>query len=186
MSFQKGHKSFLTDKSIKKIKIGRNGRKPALGKHWKVEDTSRMNKSKKGIKLSEITREKMGIAQKKSYANGRISPFVKLWKENPNFNRGENSPVWVNGNYKRYDKRNDSAYQEWVKAVKKRDNNECKFKNENCFGDKIAHHILPWRDYPEERYNINNGITLCQYHHPLKRVDEQRLIPIFQELVEVR
>ena len=28
-----------------------------------------------------------------------------------------------------------------------------------------AHHILPWR-IVELRYNINNGITLCQFHHP--------------------
>jgi len=49
-------------------------------------------------------------------------------------------------------------------------------------GYKVAHHILPWRDYPEERYNINNGITLCQYHHPRKREDEQMLIPTLQGL----
>jgi hypothetical protein len=36
------------------------------------------------------------------------------------------------------------------------------------------------------RYNINNGITLCQFHHPRKRVEEQRLIPFFQNMVEVK
>lgn len=82
--------------------------------------------------------------------------------------------------------RNDSGYQNWVRKVKKRDGWKCKMKNEGCSGYCIVHHILPWRDYPEERYNINNGITLCQAHHPIKKVDEQKLIPFFQSLVEVK
>ena len=31
--------------------------------------------------------------------------------------------------------------------------------------------------------NINNGITLCQFHHPRKRNDEKLLTLSFQELV---
>ncbi len=50
-------------------------------------------------------------------------------------------------------------------------------------GKVIAHHILGWSAYPELRYEINNGITLCHFHHPKKRIDEGRLIPIFQKLV---
>jgi len=47
-----------------------------------------------------------------------------------------------------------------------------------------AHHILSWKDFPELRYETNNGITLCQAH-PLKRAEEKRLIPFFQGLVPV-
>ncbi len=35
----------------------------------------------------------------------------------------------------------------------------------------------------ELRYEVNNGIALCQFHHPRKRADEQRLILTFQGLV---
>ena len=45
--------------------------------------------------------------------------------------------------------------------------------------------VLSWLKYLELRYNINNGITLCQAHHPKKRAEEKRLIPFFQELVSV-
>ena|ERR1700728_2670561 len=98
---------------------------------------------------------------------------------------GPLAPAWKGGlpARKRQDARNDSAYQSWTIEVKKRDRWRCGLQKDKCEGIKVAHHILPWRDYPEERYNINNGITLCQYHHPRKRMDEQRLIPELQALV---
>lgn len=53
----------------------------------------------------------------------------------------------------------------------------------NCKGRLEAHHILSWKDYPELRYDINNGITLCHAHHPRKRDEEAELSPYFQSLV---
>jgi len=81
------------------------------------------------------------------------------------------------------DKRNDPEYKQWVKQVKKRDNNICQLKNKDCSGYHIVHHIKSWKQYPELRYNINNGITLCQAHHPKTRAEEQRLEPILLKLV---
>lgn len=79
--------------------------------------------------------------------------------------------------------RNDPAYQFWVTEIKKRDKNTCAFKNEECMGYTIVHHILPWRDYIEERYNIKNGITLCQYHHPHRRAEEKIMIIPLQQII---
>ena len=39
--------------------------------------------------------------------------------------------------------------------------------------------------WPELRYDINNGITLCHFHHPIVREEEKRLIPTYKELVSV-
>ena len=53
----------------------------------------------------------------------------------------------------------------------------------NCSGRLEAHHILDWINYPELRYEINNGITLCHAHHPRGRAKEKELSPYFVELV---
>ena len=81
--------------------------------------------------------------------------------------------------------RRSSAYRDWRLTVYKRDNFKCKINNQDCSGKIQAHHILSWKDYPELRYETNNGITLCHAHHPRRRAEEKRLIPVFSELVSV-
>jgi hypothetical protein len=127
---------------------------------------------KKGQHLSSDTELKKGHI---SWISGKGELFA-----------GDKNPCWRGGiafrkkSDRAYD---DSAYMEWRKKVKNRDNWRCKIANEDCRGHLQAHHILPWRDYPELRYELNNGITLCHAHHPRKRAEEKRLIPYFQELV---
>lgn len=100
---------------------------------------------------------------------------------------GENNPTWKGGPrfWKRDDRRNDSAYRGWVKLVKERDGKRCKIRGKDCDGRLEVHHILGWRQHPELRYEINNGITLCRVHHPRKRADENRLVSLFQGLVSI-
>ena len=89
---------------------------------------------------------------------------------------------------KRYtgnNERRSPAYREWRLEVYKRDNYKCRIADNNCDGIIEAHHILGWVEHPELRYQVNNGITLCHAHHPRRRAEEKRLIPIFQELVSV-
>lgn len=79
--------------------------------------------------------------------------------------------------------RNNPLYKQWRYEIWLRDNFKCKIGNPDCCGRIEAHHILPWKDFPELRYEINNGITLCHFHHPRKREEEKRLSPYFQRLV---
>ena len=97
---------------------------------------------------------------------------------------GEGHPRWINDRTQlaKRQERNDMAYKEWRELVKKRDG-KCLIGYENCKGYLLVHHILGWTKHPEERYNVNNGITLCQAHHPRKRVEEERLVPVLQSLV---
>jgi hypothetical protein len=60
---------------------------------------------------------------------------------------------------------------------------KCKTNNCDCSGRLEAHHILSWSKFPELRYEVNNGITLCKFHHPKKRIDEIKLAPYFKNMV---
>ena len=78
--------------------------------------------------------------------------------------RGENSPVWKGGvSYHRVE-RSTFEYLEWRKLVFERDGYTCK----KCGSKSVkinAHHIFNWKDYPDRRYDIENGITLCEHCH---------------------
>ncbi len=82
------------------------------------------------------------------------------------------------------EKHRGAHYYQWAQAVKRRDFFKCRIQGADCCEEVVAHHILSFRDYPELRFVINNGITLCKKHHPLKFSEEERLSPYFQQLVK--
>lgn len=100
-------------------------------------------------------------------------------------NTGEDNHNWISNRSLLVPTRgkDNREYREWSRSVKNRDNWNCMISDENCNGRLEAHHILPWANYPELRYETNNGITLCQYHHPHKKDDVINLAPTFQKLV---
>jgi len=61
--------------------------------------------------------------------------------------------------------RQSSAYKDWHLSVKKRDGWKCMVADNFCNGRVESHHIYVWKDYPDKRYDIENGITLCRKHH---------------------
>ena len=186
--FQKGHKPYISDEISKKISDALKGRvSPMKGrKHSeksKKQTSGALKKAWKrqpwniGVKKSEETKRKMSennacywLNKKRSEETKKKISFAHLAKNG--------------GIPKKRQMRNDSAYQSWVKQVKKRDK-QCQLKNESCEGYLIVHHILGWSEYPNLRYELTNGITLCQAHHPRKRIEEKRLVSIFQKIVSV-
>ena len=54
-------------------------------------------------------------------------------------------------------------FKEWAKKVKERDGHKC----QNCGTDKIlhSHHIIPWKVNEFKRFDVDNGITLCNRCH---------------------
>lgn len=119
-----------------------------------------------------------------------VKSVVRCRKCAAKFISGENHPNWIHDRSSlsrvvNYGERRSYMYANWRKQVWLRDNFKCKIANPDCGGRVEAHHILGWASYPELRYEVNNGITLCHAHHPKKRAEEKRLIPFFQELVPV-
>lgn len=141
--------------------------RPWEGKQFSQEHKMKISSALIGIKrppFSEEHKRKIGLAAKGRRAWNYIEDRTKL---------------------KKSEDRRTTACKEWRKEVYKRDGWKCKIGNNDCRGHITAHHILPWRDYPELRYDINNGITLCFGHHPRKWREENRLSPYFQELLLV-
>jgi hypothetical protein len=60
--------------------------------------------------------------------------------------------------------RNSVEYNEWRFSVYKRDNSICAI----CLVRKevmVAHHLDSFNMFPNKRFDVNNGVTLCDYHH---------------------
>lgn len=100
----------------------------------------------KGKKFSIDTRRKISA----SLLN-KTGPLSRNW-------RGGVTPI---NNLLR--KRNN--YKLWRKSVYDRDNYECQICGESKSGELQAHHIRKFSDFPEQRTNILNGITLCKKCH---------------------
>lgn len=58
----------------------------------------------------------------------------------------------------------DPEYQSWAKNVKIRDGYRCQVCSKRG-GAIHAHHMNAWSFYPEQRYDLKNGITLCTICH---------------------
>jgi hypothetical protein len=59
--------------------------------------------------------------------------------------------------------RNSIANIEWRLSVIKRDGHQC--RQCGALDGLVAHHIVPWSDSVELRFDINNGLTLCHGCH---------------------
>lgn len=167
MPFVKGNKMNLgrifSAESKEKISIARKkyiaihgapkfgfkkGHKLGLGKKYRLGD-----------KLSLETKLKMSLSAlgKKKSIQHRLN--ISRSK------RGDKSPFWKGGVTPLNKIARESIdYKLWREAVYKRDNYTC----QECSvrGGKLnPHHIKPFSLFPELRFAIDNGLTLCESCH---------------------
>lgn len=84
--------------------------------------------------------------------------------------RGENSPVWKgDAATTKREGRELPEYRDWRKSVFSRDLYTCQCcGSRNGNGKYVrleAHHIKDWKNNINDRYSVENGITLCQKCH---------------------
>jgi 5-methylcytosine-specific restriction endonuclease McrA len=94
-------------------------------------------------------------------------------------------PCWIKDRTKVLENtrlRNSEDSQKWRMSVFHRDDFTCQDCGEKG-GCLSAHHIRPWRDYPELRYEINNGITLCKECHIKTILKEDEFFEIYSQIL---
>lgn len=130
------------------------------------ETKEKMRLSKLGVRPSEETLIKLSESHKGQTAWNK---GIKRWWNSPSqFVKGQNSgdkhPNWKGGVSKKYKTGYYSEeYINWRKSVFQRDNFTC----QECgsAGYITAHHIKSFAKFPELRFDLNNGITLCECCH---------------------
>jgi len=102
--------------------------------------------------------------------NKGIKSWVKPWlgKHRPEIT-GANHYLWKGGTENENTKaRKSLEYRAWRVAVFKRDNYTCQVCNKRGNGRLEADHKKPWSIFPESRFVVSNGITLCKPCHDVK------------------
>ena len=148
--FQKGHKIGV-------------GNKFMLGKKFSLEQRKKLSIAHKGLntwmrgkKLSKEWRENIGKASLGRPVSYETRKKLSEWQN------GDKSKFWKGGiTKKNLHIRNSIEYKLWRESVFKRDNYLCIWGGKE-HGNKLqADHIKPFSFFPELRFAIDNGRTLC-------------------------
>lgn len=127
------------------------------GRKFSEEWRARISDGLRGRPLSAETRAKIGAIHR-GRTLGPRSPehTAKL--------AGPNHWNWRGG---RPQDRGGFFYIAWKRAVHKRDDNTCQMCGAAGLAglNRQADHIASWRDFPELRYDVANGRTLCKPCH---------------------
>jgi hypothetical protein len=133
--FQKGEHASI------KTELGKGKNHPNYGKSLSLEIKRKIGKANKGRKFSEEMIKNFSEAHK-----GKVGEKASAWK-------GGITPIYQII-------RTSKEYKIWREAIFKRDNYTCRACKKRG-GILNAHHVLPFSKYPEKRFEMENGITLC-------------------------
>jgi hypothetical protein len=158
-TWNKGKTGIYSKETLKKISDAGKGR--VVSEETKEKMRSRMlgNQYTLGHKFSNEHRQKLS-AKKKGY-----SPTIEHRRNLSIANKGENAWNWKGGVSPINKQIHHSIdYKLWREAVYERDNWTCQ-KCGTTGGKLHPHHIKSFAEYPEMRFVVSNGITLCVNCH---------------------
>jgi len=119
---------------------------------------------RKGIKLSEETKKKISVSKLGKKINSIWT--LEARKRASERQKGQKGNNWKGGlTQQHYSIRNSFEYKLWRQAVFKRDSFTCIWCFDSNGGNLEADHIKPFSKFPELRFAIDNGRTLCKKCH---------------------
>lgn len=90
--------------------------------------------------------------------------------------QGSNSHAWKGGRSReKYFLRRRSAWKVWREEVFKRDGYKCRITG--LKGELVPHHIKLFAFFPEDRFKVENGITLLDIVHKKLHKESYKNIP---------
>ena len=165
--FQKGHS--VPDEMRKKWSKVRVGvRNLPIGYRHSLETRKKLSESHKGFVPSKVTREKLRQIAIKRWKEGSLKAGMlgkhhsKETREKMSLaHKGSKSYMWKGG-ISPINKiiRKSVKFKLWRESVFKRDNWTCQ-KCKTRGGVLHPDHIKPFAKYPELRFELSNGRTLC-------------------------
>lgn len=136
------------------------------------------NRIRKNMSQSDMgrTNYRKGITNVELYGEEKAQKMSEKHSQFMSGRTGPNSSHWKGGiTPKNRLIRTSKKYQEWRLAVFQRDNFTCQ-KCGRRGGDLEPHHSLSFSEFPELRFELWNGITLCSKCH--SEIDKNRYIKI--------
>jgi transposase len=138
------------------------GLKKSLEHQTKVQRERALNRH-----LSEQSRAKIAAKAKgRRISDSSKAKQLETKRRNGSIRRGEQHYKWKGG--RPWERFKNPEYLAWRNAVLERDCYICQICSRQCKKYErglAAHHVKPYADYPDLRYVVSNGLTLCRHCH---------------------
>lgn len=136
----------------------------------------------KGLKMTEERKEKQRVSSRKYWDSPKGIEMREKIKQSqlgvPTGRIGSKCNFWKGGKTDEYHKlKNSLEWKTWRRKVFERDDytcQDCKIRNHKGLGKTVQmhpHHIKLQSKYPKLRFEVSNGITLCNDCHNIRHTN---------------